>query len=311
MRPSLFVPGVASLFLSLLMSNCTDSFPVAATITPTMLPEKNSRESLPFYGIEFVPEESLATAAGLGVDVVGQTFPHDGNPTGWLEQLERARQNRLKVVAWLWPQGWIWDGNTWIIDDQARSFIATVAGHPALFAIYALNEPYWQGCSGCGYTTAQQQVLYSQIKTIADVAIFSAVDSMDSWTRRSPTTAFADGVCDYCATWYYPFTTSGYNRRSLEMHITADMATARQRAPNSKVVWYMQVFAQGASGLRLPTKDEMFDLASIVFQSGVDGAMWYVWSFGSLYDDYLSNHPELYETVAKVYRDQVLPLRKK
>lgn len=306
MKPRLYFSGFVSLFLTFLLSKCANTLDIAST----QFPEDVLDESLPFYGIEFVPGDDLEKVSSLGVEVIGQTFPHDGSPAGWLAQLERVDETGLKVVAWLWPQGWKWDGKSWVIDDQARSFIETVAEHPALFAIYGLNEPYWQGCWGCGVTTAQQQDLYSQIKEIADVKIFSAVDSMDAWTRYSKETAFADGVCDYCATWYYPVTTVGYSRQTLEKRIAADLAVVRQRAPNSKIVWYMQAFAQSASGLSMPSASEMYDLADVVLRSGVDGAIWYVWSFGPLYDDYLGNHPELYETVAKVYRDRVLPLRK-
>lgn len=283
---------------------CARSSPI-----PAEPPPENTRRSAFIYGLDFVPVQDLQAARSLGAEVVSQTFDHDGSPDAWTRQLDAAREAQLKVIAWLWPEGWKWDGEAWVIDAQARSFLNTAAGHPALFAVYVLNEPYWQGCLGCGYTTRQQQDLYTQIKAVQEVPLFSAVDSMDFWSRASPETVFADGVCDYCATWFYPFTGQGYLRDELSQRAGADVATARKLAPRSKIIWLMQGFASGAAGLRMPSGEEMADMARIVFASGVDGAMWYVWSFNGLYDDTLSQHPELQAAVQQVYLDEVLPYR--
>jgi len=253
--------------------------------------------------------EDFHLVVGLGVEVVGQKFPYDGTPSSWLNQLDEAQAHGLKVIAWLLPQGWEWDGTTWHIDDQARSFVQTVAGHPATFAVVALHEPYWQGCWGCGFTTHEQQLLYDALKSIADVPIYSAVDSMAFWTAQGEETAFADGICDYCGTWFHPFRMDGYRRDELVAQLRADLAVARARAPHSKIVWAMQAFAQARGGFRMPTSAEMYDLAGQVYASGVDGAMWYVWTFNSLYDDFLSNHPELYDRVRQVYEYNVLTNR--
>ncbi|KPL72017.1 hypothetical protein ADN00_16115 [Ornatilinea apprima] len=268
--------------------------------------DQGSLHPHPFYGMEFVPTKDFETVRGLGIEVIGQTFAHDGSPASWKAQLDLAEDAGLRVIAWLWPQGWTWEGDQWVIDEQARSFLETVAGNEALFAVYVFNEPYWQECWGCGYTTSQQQKLYSQIKAIRNVPIFSAVDSMRFWTDYSPETAFADGICDYCATWYYPVTQDGFDQDELRARIAADLSTARQRAPKSKIVWYMQAFAGAESGYRVPTANEMEEIARIVYEAGVDGAMWYVWSFNSLYNDTLCRHPELFATVRKIYEETVL-----
>jgi hypothetical protein len=281
--------------------------PVSQTATPAAI--QNKDPGLPFYGIEFVPTEDLKTVRALGVEVVGQTFAHDGRPADWLDQLDQAEKYQIKIIAWLWPQGWTWEGEKWVIDGQAQSFLQTVAGHKALFAVYALNEPYWQNCPGCGFSTSQQQALYAEIKAIKDVPIFSAVDSMNYWTKKSKATAFADGICDYCATWYYPFSSDGYERKELKKRLEADLKTARKYAPNSKIVWYLQAFVPASSDYRMPTAEEMEDLASIVYGAGVDGAMWYVWTFNPLYSDYLSLHQELHSTVKEIHETTVLPLQ--
>jgi hypothetical protein len=266
----------------------------------------------PFYGMEYVLIDDLELVSGLGIEVVLMDVAHDGPPESWLAYLDEAQRRGIRVIAWLWPEGWHWNGSAWQIDAQGRLFVQTVAGHPALWAVYGLHEPYWNGCSGCGYTTAEQQALYNAIKAIADVPIYSEVDSMAFWTAHGEETAFADGVCDYCGTWYYPFKRGGiYERDELIARLEADLEVARERAPNSKFVWIMQSFEQRYAPyyLRLPTAEEMRDLASIVYSEDVDGAMWYVWVFDSLYTDFLSNHPELHPVVREIYDDYVLTQR--
>jgi len=257
----------------------------------------------------FVDEGDFGMVKDLGTQVVQHTFAHDGTPESWLAYLDAAQAQDIQVIAWLWRQGWEWDGSTWHIDDQARSFVQTVAGHPALFAVYGLHEPYWNGCWGCGYTTAQQQALYDALKAIADVPIYSDVGRIGFWIAEGEETAFADGVCDYCATWYYPFLADGsYAREELISWLSAELMVMRERAPKSKLVWLMQSYAQSGS-YRMPTADEMRDLASSVYSMDIDGALWYVWGFGPLYSDFLSNHPELHPVVREIYEDVVLPRR--
>ena len=264
----------------------------------------------PFYGMQYVPIDELGMVSGLGVEVVLMAFEHDGPPENWLAYLDEAQVQGMQVIAWLWPPGWDWDGAEWQIDDQAELFVRTVAGYPALFAVYSLHEPYWMECEGCGYTTAEQQALYSAIKAIADVPIYSEINGIAFWAERGEETTFADGICDYGATGYSPFKVGGiYEREELIAHLEADLAVAREWAPNTKVVWIMQSFEQPYEpyNFRMPAADEMRDLASVVYSSDIDGAFWYMWYWDNdLYSDFLSNHPELYPVVREIYESYVL-----
>ena len=256
-----------------------------------------------FCGMEFVTGRDLTTVRSMGVTVVLQTFPHDSEPDEWVAQLDRAQRNNLRVIAWLWPVGWEWDGRAWQIDDQARSFIKTVAAHPATLAVYALHEPYWRGCPTCGLTTAQQQALYQEIKAIADIPIYSEIGSIAYWVDQGKATRLADGMCDYCGATYYPFFADGtYDREEFIHRLEEDLAAIRRFAPNSKLIWAMQVYAisDHPQPRRMPTAEEIADIGAIVAERDVDGIFWYVWEFGSLYDDFLSNHPELFSAVAGV-----------
>ncbi|NJN81627.1 MAG: hypothetical protein HC802_04615, partial [Caldilineaceae bacterium] len=112
----------------------------AATATPTQTPTPTPTEGFggPYYGVHYVPMEDLATVKALGADVVLRDMPDHGTPEEWLAILDEFEANDLQLLAWFWEQGWTFDRATdeWTISDQARLFLETVAGHPALFAVY-------------------------------------------------------------------------------------------------------------------------------------------------------------------------------
>ncbi len=143
------------------------TLPPSATASPSPAP---GGRALAFYGMEWTADPrpgDLEAAAGLGVDTVMVDF--DGtDPARWRAQLDRARGLGLKVVANYWHGGpaWTRNGSGWEIRPASRRFVETVAGHPALLAVYLLHEPYWNG--GNEITTAQQRDLYRQVKAIAD-----------------------------------------------------------------------------------------------------------------------------------------------
>lgn len=254
----------------------------------------------PFCGMQFAMGNDLTTIETLGVTVVLQTFHHDDTPEEWMAQLDLAQSHNLQVVGRLWPEGWDWNGAVWHIDDQARLFVQTVASHPATLAVYALHEPFWRGCRSCGLTTAQQQVLYRKLKAMANVPIYSELGDIAFWANRGQETTLADGVCDYCGAWFYPaFADGSFHRQEFIAHLEDNIAIIRELAPASKLVWLMQVYAK-ENHRRMPTFEEIRDMGSIVATKDVDGIFWYVWQFGPLYSDFLSNHPELYPAVRNV-----------
>jgi len=269
---------------------------------------------LPFYGTQFVPIHELSTVRRLGFTVVLNNFDYEATPREWIAYLDAARAQGLKVIAWLWPEGWKLDRRTgaWTIDAQAQRFLRTVSSHPALFAVYGLHEPYWNECEGCGYTTAHQQALYRAIKAIAPVPVYSEINGFAFWAEQGAATTIAPGMCDYCQTAFYPFMSNGaYKRKELLNHIQDEIAALRRYAPDVRLVWTMQSMAHRGDRLRMPTADEMRDYARIVYaHPEVVGAWWYMWRWDNeLYHDYLANHPELYPAVREIAQTVVAPLR--
>lgn len=302
-QPNLGAYEQRQIYLPLTIRNLGGPVPESRILPPAL--DAGMQSGPPFCGMQFVSTaEDLATVRGLGVTVVLQVFAHDADPAVWLAQLDLAQSSGLRVVGRLWPEGWEWDGETWQIDDQARLFVQTLSSHPATMAIYALHEPYWRGCDTCGLTTGQQQALYQALKSImgqANTPLYSELTDIVFWAQQGPETTLADGVCDYCGTNYYPFFADGsYQRDEFIARLDGDLAAIDTLAPNSTLVWGMQVFAISdyAQPRRMPTAAEVADIGAIASQRPVGGIFWYVWEFGALYDDFLSNHPELFDAVA-------------
>lgn len=269
--------------------------PIAHNIKPSQTAKR------PFCGMQYVPPADYETVRSLGLNVTLRGLPHDGSTEGWLNVLDQAQAYGFTVIASLWPPGWTWDDDTgWHIDNQGRQFLQVVADHPAVMAVYMLHEPYWQGCPGCGWTTAEQQELYQAIKAIADVPLYSEITDIVFWAEQGDETTLTDGVCDYCATWYYPFLDDGsYQREAFISRLDGDIAAIQELAPSSKLVWLMQVFASDEFHKRMPDAEEIRDASNIITERQKDlaGVFWYVWEFDQTYDDFLSNHPELFPVV--------------
>lgn len=275
----------------------------STTLLPSRAPDK-----VPFYGMQYVPEEDMATVAALGINTILHDFPLNGTPEDWIDILDTAASHGFKVVAWQWPAGWQWDDATdqWIIEPQARLFIETVVDHPALLAVYGTHEAYWNEGYGKGFTTAQLQMLYRQIKEIADVPVYSAFGDFAFWRYYSPETIFADGICDYCDVQYYPVQDDGYKIDEYKERLALELATVRELAPNSKFIWVMQSFESAKAERLMPSADQMREIATIALEADVDGVWWYVWDFDTnQYQDFLGMNPDLHPVVREIYEEYI------
>ncbi|MDW8350900.1 MAG: endo alpha-1,4 polygalactosaminidase [Anaerolineae bacterium] len=292
----------------------------AAVSTPAATANAEGRTAseptpaLPFYGIQYVPLSELPQVRALGFDMVLTDFAYDADPAEWVTYLDTAWSLGMRVIPWLWPEGWKLNRQTgvWTIDATARRFLETVAGHPATFAVYALHEPYWMECDTCGYTTAEQQALYRAIKQIAPVPIYSEINGIAFWAEATPEKAIAPGVCDYCQTAFYPFINDGrYLRDELIALIQREIATLQRLAPESRLIWTMPAFEYHEDALRMPTSAEMWDYARLVYgRAEISGAWWYMWRWDNdLYSSYLALHPTLHPTVRKIADEIVAPRR--
>lgn len=285
-----------------------------AGLPPGETPDLGLR--LPFYGTQFVPREELAYVRGLGFEVVLQDFSYEADPSEWKAYLDAAQANGLRVIPWLWPEGWKLDRRTgkWSIDETARRFLRVVGTHPATLAVHALHEPYWMGCETCGYTTAEQQALCRAIGEIVRVPVYSEIDGFDFWAATGPEKTIAPGVCDFCQTKHYPFLAGGtYQREEMLQHLDKEIAALKRYSPESRLVWTMPAFEYAEDALRMPTAEEMRDCARVVYERGeIAGAWWYPWRWDNdLYSSSLALHPELHPTVREIAETIVAAAKKR
>lgn len=257
--------------------------------------------------MEYINDSSdYSVVKDFGVDTIVIEFSAYQSEDKWLAKLDEAAGEELKVVANYWPEGWKWneDDNRWDITPGTRSFLQAIDNHPALLAVYGLHEPYWNGCRGCAYTTSQQQKLYSQIKSIIDMPVWSVFSSF-LWadqTYGGSDYEFADNVCDYCSTWMYPSLYSGYDRNAMVTKLEDELGYFRAKTTSAKFIWVLQAFESNEDDTRMPTYMEMLDHAAVSMQYDIDGVTWYTWNFDpSEYPDTLSENPSLWPAVREVY----------
>lgn len=260
-------------------------------------------DGVDFFGVQYPDPEDYDTITALGADTILIDFGIGSEPERWTAQLDEAEAAGLNVVAWLWPEGWQIDEDTdqWVFDDRAVTFLETVEGHPALFAVYGTHEAYWNGCYDCGQTTAQLQDLYRRIKEYADVPVYSSFGEFHFWAEMGSETAFADGVCDYCDSWHYPVKAEGvYDLDGYRTKLELELSVFRELAPNSKFVWVLQGFGSERWGKELPSADQLREIAAIAAEADIDGVWWYPWDFDSSeYESVLGDAPELQEVIAE------------
>lgn len=260
-------------------------------------------DEVELYGVQYPPEEEYDRLRRMGIDTILIDFSIGADPARWVEQLDLAGDADLSVVAWLWKPGWSLDEGTgtWKMDPRAATFLETVEGHPALFAVYGTHEAYWNGCFDCGYTTEQLQDLYSQIKEIADVPVYSSFGEFHYWANMGPETTFADGICDYCDSWYYPVREGGeYDIEKYRRTLELELSRVRELAPESQFIWVLQGFGSEQWGKELPSRDQLREMVAIAAEADVDGVWFYPWKFDSSeYESVLGDAPELQEVIAE------------
>ena len=226
--------------------------------------------------------ERLEYLRSLGVNTVVQLFPSEfinsGREEDWLIFLDEAQGAGLRVVTRL-DRGNPWDGRQFEF-DKIQSFLAVVKDHPAFLAFTGLHEPMEL------FNGDQMRYFYSTVKSFApDVPIVNLMGNQIAKAERNPARAdrrFTDGMCDICIFYYYPFQEKGgqpvFQRETLVEVINTTVELVRSRDSDAQVWFVTQAFAspQHRLRLRMPTADEMLELADIVLADRkVDGFFWY------------------------------------
>ncbi|MBN1872940.1 MAG: hypothetical protein JXA33_01815 [Anaerolineae bacterium] len=195
---------------------------------------------------------------------------------------------------------WEWDGNTWVFPPTTVLTLQGISAHPALFAIYALHEPF-DTTNVCHWTVEQHQELYQLLKAHTNgVPVWSDIQGVDVW--KSQDIVLADGICDYCGTFYHRFRSDWTSEQCLEAilnWIDADLNAQRRLMPNSQIVFQIQVYAYAnyIYPLRLPTVEELETVRDHLCTLN-QPFVYYLWSHDT-YDVELKDAPELWPVVSQ------------
>ena len=268
-----------------------------ATFAPTPTPQPTSTPEPPaLYGISYVDESDLPELVTLNIKLV--TWRTEPSSQAALAFLDLAESYGLRVIIRMNGSGdWGWDGNRFDLSVLA-DFEPVIGGHPALFAVYGLHEP-WER-----FDADQLRMFYSQWQAVAP--------SLPVWHDMgylSP--EFTDGMCDVCGISAYPhaWDQSGNPINNYSTNTRQKILAAQTYAPTDPdaiLCASLQTFGrdfEGQSGLRMPTADEMRQNASIVFgRFQLTCGLWYPYHHSGY--DHTLDDPEFSEhrqVVAETY----------
>jgi len=218
-----------------------------------------------------------------------------------LASLELAQSMDQQVLLHIYDRDsntqnpWRLDGGEWSVTQRGVEILNLVEGHPALYAVYMLHEPF--DSSTYHADADAQRALYAILKSYADVPLYTDISSLHMALNSGE--ALSDGMCDYCATFPTTFRGAWTSEQCLAetfRRIDADLATQRQYMPNSEVVFLVNVYQLGdGSQYRLPTEAELIEVRDYI--CAVDRPMlYYPWSHSG-YVQELKDTPELWPII--------------
>jgi hypothetical protein len=237
----------------------------------------------------------------LGGVVVEHLVKPSASDADILGSLNRAQAMDLRVLLHVYDSGsntrkpWRLEDGNWVVSERGIEILRLVEGHPALFAVYTLHEPY--DSSDYHADSDAQRALYVLLKSYANVPLYTDIATLDRPLQSGE--VLSDGMCDYCAT--FPATFRGSPEAALAetfRRIDADLAAQRQYMPTSQVMFLVNVYQIGdGAHYRLPTEEELVVVRDYLCELGTP-TLYYPWTHGG-YDVTLSEVPALWPVIAE------------
>ncbi|MEW5989603.1 MAG: hypothetical protein AB1791_23490 [Chloroflexota bacterium] len=293
-------------------------------------------ESLPpaaftsVMGLVMPPEEAKAANAQniraqfqaikqLGIDVAGQSFSDRSTPADWQAYLDAAEAEGLGVLPVFFDAPPAWDGNTWDLGVNGE-FLAAMKDHPALYAIFIIDEPFHRE-KHRGVTTAALRQLYDQVKSIAPnvpVAVQFSREITDAEQENDRRHAFKSGLCDICIISALEFRNYGLGNRLDEDTLVENQSVSRmvisREAPQAQIWTTAQVFgaarttSSGGSGSSyfMPSAEQLQQMVDLLLSAEVQshgrlsGIVWQQWAHLAAGQLTLADSP--FETLRGVVR---------
>jgi hypothetical protein len=192
---------------------------------------------------------------------------------------------------------WSLAGDQWFISPRGAEILQLVEGHPAVWAIYQLHEPF--DSSSYHADANAQRALYSLLKQYTNHELYTDIGTLARPAEASE--VLSDGMCDYCATFPTTFRGEWSSEQSLAetfRRMDADLSVQAAYMPNSQLIFLINTYqiADG-TGYRLPTPDELRAAQAHACDLAVP-VLYYPWQHGR-YDRTLSTTPELWPVVAE------------
>jgi hypothetical protein len=282
----------------------TETPTLAATSTPIPAPSAAPTSTLGtmWHGVVRTPETAWRLILDdIGGVVVEHMVKPSNSDADILGSLNRAQAMGLKVLLHVYDSSsptqkpWTIDGGQWSVSQRGQEILRLVQGHPALFAVYQLHEPY--DSTGYHADSDAQRALYVLLKSYADVPLYTDIATLHMPLQFGE--VLSDGMCDYCAT--FPTTFRGSSEAALAetfRRIDADLAAQRQYMPGSQLVFLINVYQIGdGAQYRLPTTEELVAVRDYVCELGTP-VLYYPWTHSG-YDVTLSEASALWPVIAE------------
>jgi uncharacterized protein (TIGR03437 family) len=245
-------------------------------------------------GAHFPSNGDFKTLKNLGYDFAAITLdPH--NAATWKPALDAAEQAGLKLMVGGYPPPYLFDNVKWTITGSGMELLTYLQSRSDLvLALYVFNEPYSTNPYGnevtpCGYFSAADlralrttiQGYWSGAKIYQDLGEPSDWAPGSAYTKSTPCVGnkYADqtGVADYVGIWYYPFTSSGYDRAggltALRREANFVLNSMQPAVPMS----LNQAFSCRDCSLVLPPLDQMLDWNCATRTLPLAAISWYPW----------------------------------
>jgi len=227
----------------------------------------------------------------LGASVVEHLVRPSDTDAEVVAALDDAQALGLGVLLHIYDSStptdgpWTESGGVWTVTADGARILRAVEGHRALWGVYMLEEPF--DYTSDGFVSADgQRVLYTAIKAVADVQLYSDLASIARAVAEGYTVG--DGMCDLCCTaptkWSAGMTET---LRRIQDEYDAWHATMDQ----AQLVYMVNTF--GGAGHRMPTAEELREARGRMCELGIP-QVYYPWTG---YDDNLSNTPELWPVI--------------
>ena len=204
------------------------------------------------------------------------------------------------------------DDGQWSITEEGEDFLRFAASRASIVkSVFVYNEPYWidpftEQQDPCGALTAEElrglrdaiREVWPQALVHHDIGTPSKWAPGGSLASQYPCLGekYADqtGVADLVGIWYYPFAEEGDFRETSLVGLREEVAFVREKM-NAEPLVSGQAFRCSDCGeaSRFPSAEELLDWHCSLRLLEPHAITWYPWR-QARYEDYLSNHPELW-----------------